>query len=64
MLTLIHTHLKEHRLSSIEFLRVAYYWRFDKDMPNASLNDDNDNFRKKGIVPNYVIVYLTHVYQL
>lgn len=62
MHALAESHMFVHCLKVVEFLRSAYYWRFDKDITDKALRADSDAFQKSGNVPPYVVDYLIHIY--
>lgn len=50
--------LERTRLTEHEFFAVAYYWKFNKVLYTDS---DVVQFKLNGIIPKYVIQYLTDI---
>jgi hypothetical protein len=62
MQALCNSHLIVHQLSPRQFFRAAYMWRWNKDIPEQSLEVDVMAFDKYGTVPSYISDYLVHCY--
>lgn len=62
MQALIDSHLFCNNLTTQELLRTAYMWKFDKDIPYTSLNEDAAKYDKYGQSPPYLVAYIINCY--
>ena len=62
MQALAHSHMSVNRLSGREMLRVAYQWRFHKDITDLALANDTKQFMESGNAPDYLVKYLIFCY--
>lgn len=62
MQALAQVHMLNHQLSPRQFLRSAYYWKFNKDITDLALASDTTQLNEQGKVPAYLTDYLIHVY--
>lgn len=62
MLALVSVHIFNNRLTPREFFRTAYMWRFKKDIPPVSLDEDVEGLQYTGKLQPYAIDYLIHLY--
>jgi hypothetical protein len=62
MQALADSHVFVHQLSPKQFLRSCYMWRFEKDIPEESLEKDARDYIEIGRVPPYVCEYLVKCY--
>lgn len=62
MQALADSHMFVNKLTRQEFFRTAYYWKFEKDIPEVSLMEDVQDFQYQGKLRPYAIDYLIHCY--
>jgi hypothetical protein len=62
MQALAQAHKQNNQLTTREFLRSAYFWRFGHDCSDTSLANDAKNFDDYGSTPDYLVKYLIHIY--
>lgn len=61
VLALIQVTCQNRNITARTFFRSAYLWRFNKDMPPNSLDDDVREYETHYAVPKYVIDYVLHI---
>lgn len=62
MLVLVHAHLRENLLSVRQFLRATYMWKFEKDITDTALAEDEKNLLGRRVVPPYAVDYLIYIH--
>lgn len=62
MQALTQSHMMKNMLSTRQFFRSGYYWKYGKDIPDVTLGIDCNSFDKFGQVPAYIVAYLIHIY--
>ncbi len=62
MQALANVHMINHHLSPRQFLRSAYMWRYQKDIPDLALASDAKALDEQGTIPCYLTDYLIHIY--
>jgi len=62
MMALCFLFMEKNCLVEGDFLRIAYYWRFQRDIPKKSLKEDAETMRKFGNVPPYAVEFMVHTY--
>ena len=62
MLALVHVTCETQNISHKEFFRSAYIQKFGKDIPQASLHEDVEDFEQRQIIPPYVVDYVVGMY--
>lgn len=62
MQALADSHKFVNELSTWQFIRAAYMWRFRKDITDEALLIDTEAYDTAGKVPSYISDYLMHIY--
>jgi hypothetical protein len=62
MLALVVQHIHRHKLTTKEFFRSAYLWRFGRDCLDISLANDAKRFDETGYLPDYVCKFASSIY--
>lgn len=62
MQALADSHKFVEQLSTRQFIRSAYHWKFGKDISDQALDDDSAAYDERGKVPPYMTDYLLHIY--
>lgn len=62
MKALVVVHCISKRITPKEVLRLAYMWKFGKDMPSKSLDEDTREYLYQGNLQPYAVDYLLSIY--
>lgn len=62
MQALCDSHIFVNEMTPKEFFRVAYMWKFSRDITDTALYEDVKAFDEAGKVPAYATAYLINVY--
>lgn len=62
MQALVSVHIQNNRLTPREFFRTAYMWKFQKDIPLVSLDEDVQALQYTGKLQPYAVEYLIYIY--